>query len=185
MKLKSIIISIICICLLSTAVIAQFKTPKVKTPKVKAPDTSALKNAASAAAKKQFMKVAKDIPFDEASATLKLNDPNYKVQGYSIDDFMKKVFIPAMSKVVNSLPAGTKVIVIGHASSTGTEEAAGSFIGNQALSKKRANAVLNYLVKNSNLNSSKFTVEAKGSSQTLAGKDSSDPANRRVSFDLR
>lgn len=136
-------------------------------------------------AAKLILKKAKPIPFKEASATLDLDDPNYKVAGVSVDEFMKTVIIPTLAEVLNKLPTGTKLLVLGHASSTGSETATDKFIGNKELSKQRAEAVLAYLRDNSQLDMSKFEVVSKGSSVPVSGVNPADPQNRRVGFDIK
>ncbi len=143
-------------------------------------DTSAVGDVGVAG----FKKVAKDIPFAFRSSKLSLSDPQYSVGGYDIDTFMKKVFIPALAKVVNALPAGKKVVIKGHANAVGPEEEVGQYGGNIMLSEERAQAVFRYLKKNSKLNPDKFKVVGVGSSQPAAGLSPEDKKNCRVSFDI-
>lgn len=175
---RSIIFLVIMVFLCST-VMAQFKAPKVKVP-----DTDKLKSAAKGVARDAFLKVAKDIPFEVKSSELELSDPKYKVMGYSIDDFMKKVFIPALSKALNAMPDGTKVVIKGHASATGSENGSSTFIGNKKLSQQRAEAVMEYLTKQSGLNKDRFKIKALSSSEPKPGSDPENNENCRVSFDL-
>ena len=165
------------------SVTAYAQVPGVNTGSLK-DQASGLKAEASSVGLSQFKKVAKDIPFEFNSAKLSLHDPKYKVGGYDIDTFMKKVLIPALAKVVNSLPQGKKVAIIGHANKVGPEERNANFVGNVILSKERAEAVLKYLIKNSDLNKDKFVIKAKGSSQPLSGVGPKSVKNCRVSFDI-
>ncbi len=154
--------------------------PKVDT-KV---DTAALKDQANSLGVASFKEVAKDIPFEFRSSKLNLSSPKYQVGGYDIDTFMKKVFIPALAKVVNALPAGKVVVIKGHASAVGPEQGTKTYGGNILLSQERAEAVLRYLMKNSNLNKDKFKIKGMGSSEPAKGLDSKDVKNCRVSFDI-
>ena len=140
--------------------------------------------AGELAAAKVLLKKAKNIPFALASSELKLNDPSYAVGGINLDKFIKTVLIPVLAEIVNKLPTGTKLQVVGHANSAGADDATDSFIGNNALSKERANAVLTFLRNNSQLDMSKFEVIAKSSSQPASGLSASDNKNCRVSFDI-
>lgn len=142
-------------------------------------------DAAFIAARDAFRKAVKDIPFAVNSADLSLDDPAYKVAGVSVDQFMKTVLIPALVKVVAVLPADKKVSITGHASATGSEEAAGSFVGNIALSQMRAEAVVAYIVKNSQVDKSRLKVVAKGSSAPVSGSDPKSAKNCRVSLDIQ
>ncbi|MDD5066103.1 MAG: OmpA family protein [bacterium] len=164
----------------------QFKTGNLSDLKNKAKDQAgSVGSQVYEALAKEFLKVAKDIPFDYNSSELRLNDPKYSVAGYNIDDFMKKVLIPALSKLVNALPSDKKVLLIGHASASGTEEPSGRFMGNTALSQKRAEAVLNYILKNSQLTEGKFEIQAKGSTSPKSGTDPVDNVNCRTGFGLQ
>lgn len=183
MMKKLLVISAL-IWALGITVNAQLGDLKGKVDSVKK-EAGALKNKASAAAKQVFLKVATDIPFEYNTYKLNLDDPKYSIQGYNIDDFMKKVFIPALANLINTLPGESKVIIIGHASADGTEEPNPPFIGNMALSKKRAEAVLQFILKNSKLKKGKFIIEAKGSSSPLKGVSPTNDKNCRVSFDVR
>lgn len=148
-------------------------------------NTDALKDQASSVGVANFKEIAKDIPFEFRSSQLSLNDPKYKVAGYDIDSFMKKVFIPALAKVVNALPAGKVVLIKGHANAVGPEEGTKTYGGNILLSQERADAVLRYLMKHSNLNKSKFKVVGVGSAEPVKGLDPTDKKNCRVSFDIQ
>lgn len=171
---------------LSSQAFGQLKTGNLDDLKKKGTDSAlSLGDKAYEAVAQAFLKVAKDIPFDENSYELKLSDPKYSIMGYNIDDFMKKVLIPALSKLVNALPTNKKVLLIGHASATGTEEASGRFMGNIALSRKRGEAVLDYILKNSSLSKEKFEIQAKGSSSPLSGSDPTADSNRRAGFGLK
>ena len=141
--------------------------------------------AAYTAAKAAFNKAVKDIPFAYDSAELNLDDPKYKVAGVNVGEFMKKTVIPALVKAVELAPADKQVTVTGHASKRGTEEPSGSFQGNTALSRARAEAVVKYITANSSLPESRFKVVAAGSSEPLTGTGPASDRNCRVSLELQ
>ncbi|MEI7527699.1 MAG: OmpA family protein [Elusimicrobiota bacterium] len=144
-------------------------------------DSGGLAYTAAAAA---FNKAVKDIPFANNSSELSLNDPKFSVEGVNIDDLMKKTVIPALVKALELAPADKQVTITGHASKKGTEEASGSFQGNIALSKARAEAVVKYLVANSSLKEERLKVVAAGSSAPLPGTDPASDKNCRVSIKM-
>ncbi|MFN3660706.1 MAG: OmpA family protein [Brevinematales bacterium] len=104
--------------------------------------------------------------------------------GYDVDTFMKQVVIPALSQAINALPTGRKIVIEGHANAVGPEEPQDGKQGNIALSKARAEAVLAYILKNSQLDRSKFVIRAAGSSKPLSGVDPASLKNCRVSLDI-
>lgn len=175
------IIILFAILFFAVSISAQIKVPKVE---VKVPKVEGVGDAAFKMAKDEFKKVVKDIPFQVNSSELKLNDPKYSVAGIDIDTFMKKTLIPALSKLINVLPADKKVRIDGHASSTGSEQATDNFIGNIALSKARAEAVLDYILANSQIDKNRCKIIANGSSKPLSGIDSANEKNCRVSLDI-
>lgn len=176
MKTLSVIAAVV---FLSVSASAQL--PGAKDLKAKAAATG---NIAYEAARTAFNKAVKDIPFPYNSDKLDLGDPKYKVAGVSVDEFMKKTVIPALVKVIELAPADKQVTVTGHASRRGTEEPSGSFMGNTALSKARAEAVVKYLTANSNLPESRFKVAAAGSAELLPGVEPGDDKNCRVSIKM-
>ena len=143
---------------------------------------AAVGDVAAAAAKTAFNNTVKDIPFAYNSSELNLSDPKFNVAGVNIDTFMKNTLIPALVKLVDLLPADKQVTVTGHASKRGTEEATESFQGNIALSKARAEALVQYITANSSLKAERFTVVAAGSSRTLPNEDPASEKNCRVSM---
>ena len=157
--------------------------PKAKNV-VPADEQSGLGDAAFAPIKAEFAKVVKPIPFAYKSSALKLKDPKYKVAGVDVDTYMKKIVIPALSKAINALPSGRKCVIVGHASTKGPEGAENGKKGNVALSQERADAVLEYIQKNSSIDSSKLTTRANGSSTPLAGTDGKSDKNARVELIL-
>lgn len=165
------VLTVLALIAFSVTAFAQISVPKVEDPLY-------------TAARSEFKKVVKDIPFEYKSSELKLNDPKFSVGGYDIDTFMKKVMIPALSKLINVLPTDKKVVIDGHASAKGTEEASGDFEGNTALSKARAESVLNYILANSQIDRNKLKVRANGSSKPLSGVSSTSDKNCRVSMDI-
>lgn len=186
--MKGIVLSLL-LCFSLVSLQAQVKVPSTTA----VPNAQQLKDQASTAAnqagdvafkaaKDEFNKLMKDIPFAYNSSELKLNDPSYTVAGISIDTFMKNTVIPALAKVISLLPEDKQVTVTGHASRDGTEEPSGAFQGNVALSKARAEAMVKYIVRNSNLKTDRFKIVAAGSSTTLAGVDPADAKNCRVSI---
>ena len=179
--IRKVMIILLVLLFVSPQLFAQFGDLK-KSVTDKAKEAG---GAALAIAKTAFKKVAKPIPFEIKSSELKLNDPSYNIMGYSIDDFMKKTFIPALSKALNALPASTKVYIYGHASATGSENGSSTFIGNKKLSQKRAEAVRDYLMEHSSLNKDKFVVEAMSSSSPVPGESAENNVNCRVTFDLK
>jgi OmpA-OmpF porin, OOP family len=68
----------------------------------------------------------------------------------------------------------------------GHTDAAGEEVANQALSEKRAQAVINFLVQ-AGLSANRFTAAGFGSTQPLASNDTSDgrAQNRRIEFLVR
>jgi outer membrane protein OmpA-like peptidoglycan-associated protein len=172
--MKKVLVVIVLTAFASIA-FGQLSMPKVEAPKVNAPK---VEDPVYTAARTEFKKLVKDIPFDYKSSELKLNDPKYTVAGYSIDDFMKKVLIPALSKLVNVLPTDKKVVIDGHASARGSDDV------NIPLSQARADAVLNYILANSQIAKAKLKTRANGSSKTLSGVDGSSDKNCRVSMDI-
>jgi outer membrane protein OmpA-like peptidoglycan-associated protein len=138
----------------------------------------AVKQAAELTAIKEIVKKITPIQFKVGSSSLSLDDPDFKIAGQDANQLMKNVVIPALSDLINRVPSDKQIIIIGHASSTGSDES------NVALSQKRAEAVLAYFKSNSELSENKFMIVAKGSSLTLPGFDSDDPKNCRVGFDL-
>lgn len=173
--------------LMGVAVSFSFAQLNVNTDKLKQQVQSAASNAEEEAYKKlraEFKKRIADIPFAYNSAEIPLKDPKYAVMGYDVDAFMKQVLIPALSEVVNALPTGRKVVIEGHANAVGPEEPQDGKQGNIALSKARAEAVLDYILKNSKLDRSKFVIRASGSSKPLSGVDPTSTKNCRVSLDI-
>jgi hypothetical protein len=180
-------LSIMLLVLLPLVLTACGAKPEVKKPEpVKTIETNTvdLQEEAYQTARTGFIKVVRDIPFKVKSSAMNLNDPKYVIEGTSIDTFMKKIILPNLIKLVNVLPADKKVVIIGNASKTGTEEASGSYIGNAALSQARAEAVLDYILKNSSLDRSRFTIRANGSTRPIEGTMPQDPINCRVRLDI-
>lgn len=137
-----------------------------------------------ATAFEEFTNVRMDIPFSLRSSDLKLDDSGYYIKNQSIESFMKRSLIPALAKVVKTLPSGKMVVINGYASKTSTEEPSKDFIGNIALSKNRAQVVLDYMLKNTNWDASKFKIKFYGSSIPLPGLDPVNIKNCRVSIDI-
>lgn len=175
--------------LLAGPVCAQNPMAKVKDLKKKAAaaaETAVAQTGdiAYKAAREAFNKTAKDIPFPYNSAELNLSDPKVTIAGVNVDTFMRNTLIPALTKLVGLLPADKQVTVTGHASKRGTEEPSGTFQGNIALSKARAEALVKYITANSSLPAERFRVAAAGSSQPLPDADPASEKNCRVSMML-
>jgi len=166
---------------------AAFAQVNVNTEALKQQAAGVAGNAEQQAYQKvreEFKKRIADIPFAYNSAELPLKDPKYVVMGYDVDTFMKQVLIPALSQAVNALPTGRKIVIEGHANAVGPEDPEDGKQGNKALSRARAEAVLEYILKNSRLDRSKFVIRAQGSSKPLAGVDPTSVKNCRVSLDI-
>lgn len=87
------------------AVSAQAQLPGADSLKQKAAAAaSETGGVAYTAARAAFNKAVKDIPFAYNSSELNLDDPNYKVAGVNVSEFMKKTVIPALVKVVELAP---------------------------------------------------------------------------------
>lgn len=146
---------------------------------------ASVEQAANLAGIKTLIQNITPIQFKFNASTLELSDPQFKIAGYDVDQLMKTVVIPALSEVINKLPTDKKIAIIGHASQKGAEDASNGFVGNIALSKKRADVVLSYILKNSKLDKNRFAIVAKGSSEPLNGVDPSDDKNCRTVFDIQ
>lgn len=68
------------------------------------------------------------------------------------------------------------VIVEGHT------DVAGNFDKNMALSRDRANAVVNFIATRNGIDRKRFVPVGKGSTETMPNLDARDPKNRRVVF---
>lgn len=71
--------------------------------------------------------------------------------------------------------AGAKLVVVGNSDKVGSDEY------NKVLAEKRAQSVVNYLVKNNGIEASRLTVVSKGSSEPISTKRNAYQ-NRRVDF---
>ncbi len=132
----------------------------------------------------EFKSKIKPIPFAYKSSQLKLNDPKYSVAGQNLDAYMKKIVLPVLSQTINALPEGKKIIVNGYASARGPENAENGKKGNIAISKERADAVLDYILKNSKISKERFETKANGSSNTLSDISPRSSKNCRVELDI-
>ncbi len=131
-----------------------------------------------------FNAVKRDIPFNVNSSEIVPDAGMPGIDSKNIDDYMKNSLIPALAKVIKVMPSGKIVLINGYASKTGSEQASKGFIGNLALSKNRAEAVLDYIIRNSDLDRSNFVINANGSSRPLGGTDPADPKNCRADLDI-
>lgn len=180
MKIFTNFLLVIALCTVATAQVSIPSTKKLQDTAVS--KVSETGDIAYKAAKEAFNRVVKDIPFEYASSDLKLNDPKYSIAGIDIDTFMKKTLIPALVKLVSLLPADKQVTIAGHACRDGSEEASGSYQGNIALSRARAQAMADYIISNSDIKSSRLKVVGNGSSTPKAGSDPASHKNCRVSI---
>jgi NitT/TauT family transport system substrate-binding protein len=76
--------------------------------------------------------------------------------------------------------AGSRVRLVGHTDNVGSNEA------NMTLSRRRAEAVKNYLVQKYSFDANRFITQGKGSTVPVASNDSEDgrEKNRRVDFEI-
>jgi len=81
---------------------------------------------------------------------------------------------------LKSVSSNSKITVYGHADKSGPENAYRDKPGNVNISQKRAQAVVNYLVKNFGLDAGQFIVIGKGSSELKNPSRPYDKVNRRV-----
>lgn len=120
--------------------------------------------------------------------TLKFNKEitgfNYKSSAVDIPALQSRLksVLDAVIPLIRKIPEGQgyKVQVIGHADGSGPEYPEDDKLGNREWSRRRAQAVVDYMVKTYGLSSGLFEVSGVGSSQL---KDSANPksaSNRRV-----
>lgn len=107
-------------------------------------------------------------PFRYKSADIK--DVRHALERHS--DKLRKAFA--------DLPPDGRVIVRGHADASGPEEPQGTKAGNIALSRRRAQAVADWLAKNTGLETSRIIIEASGSSRLKNPSKPKAAENRRV-----
>ena len=98
-------------------------------------------------------------------------------------DTWAKNAAPVVKSIISSLPNGYSFQITGHADTTGSESASGSFVGNKALSENRAVVVYNAL-KKAGITSPRMTYKGVGSSDPISGVAGDDGAQRRVSFQV-
>jgi outer membrane protein OmpA-like peptidoglycan-associated protein len=92
-----------------------------------------------------------------------------------------KEIVPLLKKIqAHPEAANYKVQVIGHTDGIGPEEPEGDKPGNIAISRMRAQAIVDYLVKKYGLSPELFEVVAKGSSELKLKDDKESRLNRRV-----
>ena len=98
----------------------------------------------------------------------------------SINSVMK-IILPLINQI-RKLPESSKykILLIGHTDGVGPENPYEDKPGNIAISRFRAQAVLDYIVQNYNLPADMFEITAKGSTELKNPNDRADPANRRV-----
>jgi len=106
----------------------------------------------------------------------------FKYKSYNIKDIKPKIkqVETELSEKLKKLGSKDTVFIYGYADKKGPEAKTGKKMGNLALSRKRAQAVADYLVEKYGIPSSLFSVDGRGSSNL---KDSSNPysgKNRRV-----
>ena len=179
MKILSIILAA---AVISAAVGCETAQPKteVKPTMQDQMDKASPLDSLSAA----FKSKVKPIPFAYKSSQLKLNDPKYSVAGLNLDAYLKQIVLPALSQTIDALPEGKKITVNGYASARGPENAENGKKGNIAISQERADAVLDYILKNSKIAKERFNTKANGSSNTLPDANPRSSKNCRVELDI-
>lgn len=91
-----------------------------------------------------------------------------------------KTIAAAIGEKIKAIPDTYQIEVIGHADASGPEEPTGDKKGNIALSEARAQAVVDFLVSELGVSSSKFKVIGMGSKELKSSKSPKSPVNRRV-----
>ena len=92
-----------------------------------------------------------------------------------------KVVISAVKPLIDKLPAAQKIKVIGYTDGVGPENPEGEdHPGNIAIGEKRANAVVDYIVKNYGISRDRFEVSSKGGADLKFPGNVGAAANRRV-----
>lgn len=91
-----------------------------------------------------------------------------------------KAVMTAVLPLIQKLPEGRKVQIIGHADGSGPEDPTGDKPGNIAISRDRAEAVLDYIVTTYKIDRARFEVVAKGSSELKNKSNPKSAENRRV-----
>lgn len=92
-----------------------------------------------------------------------------------------KVVMSAIKPLVDKLPVEKKIQIIGYTDGIGPENPEGEeHPGNIAIGERRANAVLDFIVKNYGISRDRFEVSSKGGSDLKYPSDKGLAANRRV-----
>ncbi|WCL49217.1 OmpA family protein [Leptospira sp. GIMC2001] len=110
---------------------------------------------------------------------------SYKKADVTKEDFnlWAKENVNFIKEALDKLPAEYAVQVIGHADSTGPEEAEGAKKGNAYYSQIRAEAVKTALVQQG-IPAERIAIKAVGSAEPVSGYDEQDEINRRVTFQV-
>lgn len=153
-----------------TIIIASFFITSCAKEQVKQPDTVGTASAFVNASNDQLAKYPVS-GFGYKSSVV-------PAQGW---DKWATVAAPVIKGIVDNLPEGYVLEVRGHTDARGPEDPDGVKPGNLKISKDRATAVVNSLA-NKGISSSKITARGVGSSEPLAGVDSSSASQRRVTF---
>jgi flagellar motor protein MotB len=91
-----------------------------------------------------------------------------------------KTVLSAVMPLIQKLPDTARVQIIGHADGSGPEDPTGDKPGNIAISRDRAEAVLDFIVKTYKVDRSRFEIVAKGSSEPRNKANPRAAENRRV-----
>jgi flagellar motor protein MotB len=92
-----------------------------------------------------------------------------------------KVVLPLIQKLqAHPDAAKYKILLVGHTDGVGPEEPVGDKPGNIAISRMRAEAVLDYIVQNYGLPRDLFEIVPKGGTEPFDKKYLASPLNRRV-----
>lgn len=176
---------ILCAVLLVSSAACETAQPKAETKsEAKSPESVDKSVLADDQASLQFKAKIKPIPFAYKSVKLGLKDSKYSVAGLNLDTYMKTAVIPAIEAALKVIPDGKKIIINGHASARGPENAEGGKKGNIAYSQQRAEAVLNYILGNSDIGKERFETRANGSSSPIKDTNPKSSKNCRVELDI-
>ena len=89
---------------------------------------------------------------------------------------------PVIKKVLDSLPDGYSLYIVGHTDATVSKKPKRNYVTNQKLSEMRAKAVYDAL-RRKGITSNKLKYKGVGTSDPVAGTSPDDPKNRRVTFE--
>lgn len=159
--------------------------PTVKTQKPAVPTPKASVPQATVPAPVAVAPASVPVPLD--MNTLKFNKEisgwRYKNWDADLAEVSQniKVVISAVKPLIDKLPAAQKIKVIGYTDGVGPENPEGEdHPGNIAIGEKRANAVVDYIVKNYGIPRDRFEVSSKGGADLKIPGNAGAAANRRV-----